>query len=112
MVINHNGDIKYVYPFYNNYFVSLKTYPNLYCDTVEAMDEAAIDTVLFAYNNIEPENLILDNKVVFSTMKVDGLMWMLFILKGGILSLLTTHDAVVVPEVAEITMYFLLISCV
>ncbi len=68
MVVNYDGVIKHVYPFYNNFFVSLKTYPNLYCDSIDAMDEMAIDTILFAYNNESPENLIVDKKIFFTTI--------------------------------------------
>ncbi len=67
MVINNNGAIKCIYPFHNNYFISLKTHPELYCDSIDAMDKAAIDTVLFAYNNAMPENFIINNKVFFTT---------------------------------------------
>lgn len=68
MVVNYYGVIKHIYPFYNNFFVSLKTYPKLYCDSVNAIDKAAIDTVLFTINDGCPENLIVDKKVFFTTI--------------------------------------------
>lgn len=67
VVVNYNGLIKHIYPFYHNYFISLKTCPDLYNDSVEVLDENALDTVLFAWNYLKSQNLVLDNKIFFST---------------------------------------------
>ncbi len=66
MVINEQGTIKHIFPLYHPYFVTLKTYPDLYAD-VNALDENGLDTVLFVNNLMNSENFIFDNKIFFST---------------------------------------------
>ncbi len=67
IVINHKGIVKHIYPFYHDYFITLKTYPNLY-SVSDPFDENAFDTILFINTSVLPDNLITDHKVFFSTV--------------------------------------------